>query len=142
MPCARILSKWRWNWAKNVRKLQYFVVQSQWKTETVIEIHQRLVAETMGEGDGVALIDESGVVKQENCSLGVAAQYCGAVGKIANSHNGVYLGYASRKGYSLIEGQLFMQESWFDEAYQEPCEACGVPSDLKTKTNRRSGWKC
>ncbi len=51
----------------------------------VIAIHQRLVAETLGEEDGVALIDESGVVKQGDDSVGVAAQYSGSVGKVANS---------------------------------------------------------
>jgi SRSO17 transposase len=124
---------------ENVRDLQYFVGQSPWKTEPVLEVHQRLVAETLGEADGVALIDESGVVKQGNCSVGVAAQYCGSVGKIANSQNGVYLGYASRKGYSLIEGQLFMPESWFDEKHAEQRQACGVPSDLKAKTKPEIG---
>ena len=45
---------------ENGRDLQYFIGQSQWKTEPVIEVHQRLAAETLGEADGVALIDESG----------------------------------------------------------------------------------
>ena len=124
---------------ENVRDLQYFVGQSPWKTGPVIEIHQRLVAETLGEADGVVLIDESGVVKQGDCSVGVAAQYCGSVGKVANSQNGVYLGYASRKGYSLIEGQLFMPESWFEEEHKDQREACGVPSDLKAKTKPEIG---
>jgi SRSO17 transposase len=124
---------------ENVRNLQYFVGQSPWKTEPVIAIHQSLVAETLGEVDGVALIDESGVVKQGEHSVGVAAQYCGSVGKIANSQVGVYLGYASRKGYSLIEGQLFMPESWFDEAHRDQCEACGVPDDLTSKTKPEIG---
>ena len=124
---------------ENVRNLQYFVGQSPWRMEPVIEIHQRLVAETLGEADGVALIDESGVVKQGECSVGVAAQYCGAVGKIANSQNGVYLGYASRKGYSLIESQLFMPEDWFDDKHKEQRTACGVPADLKAKTKPEIG---
>jgi len=124
---------------ENVRNLQYFVGQSPWKTEPVIAIHQRLVAETLGEADGVALIDESGVVKQGDCSVGVAAQYCGSVGKIANSQVGVYLGYASRKGYSLIEGQLFMPESWFDDEHRDQRTACGVPEDLKSKTKPEIG---
>ena len=47
---------------ENVRNLQYFIGQSPWRTEPVIAIHQRLVAETLGEADGVVLIDESGVV--------------------------------------------------------------------------------
>jgi len=49
-------------------------------------------------------IDESSTVKQGSESVGVAAQYCGSVGKIANGQVGMYLGYASRKGYSLSRG--------------------------------------
>ncbi len=98
---------------EKVRSLQYFVGQSQWETEPVIAIHQRLIGESLGEEDGVVLIDESSSVKQGTQSVGVAAQYCGSVGKIANGQVGVYLGYASRKGYSLIAGQLFMPEKWF-----------------------------
>ena len=58
-----------------------------------------MVGEVLGETDGVALIDESSVVKQGTESVGVAAQYCGSVGKTANGQVGVYLGYVSRKGY-------------------------------------------
>src|SRR5512136_1301176 len=77
----------------NVRSLQHFIGQSPWALEPVTARHQQLVAETLGEPDGVALIDESGVVKQGDDSVGVGPQYCGAVGKVANAQNGVYLGY-------------------------------------------------
>jgi SRSO17 transposase len=83
---------------EKVRSLQYFVGQSPWEQEPVIGIHQQTVGETLGEEDGVALIDESSAVKQGDDSVGVAAQYCGSVGKVANGQVGVYLGYASRKG--------------------------------------------
>jgi SRSO17 transposase len=63
------------------------------------------MAETLGEVDGVMLIDESGVVKQGRNSVGVAPQYCGSVGKVANSQMGVHLGYVSRLGYSLVDSQ-------------------------------------
>ena len=124
---------------EKVRSLQHFIGQSPWKAEPVIEIHQRLVAETLGEADGVALVDESGMVKQGDDSVGVAAQYCGSVGKVANSQVGVYLGYASRKGYSLIEGQLFMPEMWFDEENVAKQAACGVPADLESQTKPEIG---
>lgn len=124
---------------EKVRSLQHFIGQSRWKAEPVIETHQRLVAESLGETDGVALIDESGMVKQGDDSVGVAAQYCGSVGKIANSQVGVYLGYASRKGYSLIEGQLFMPETWFDEEQAAKRAVCGVPADLKSQTKPEIG---
>jgi len=124
---------------EKVRSLQYFIGQSQWETEPVIAIHQGLVGEALGEEDGVALIDESSVVKQGAESVGVAAQYCGSVGKIANGQVGVYLGYASRKGYSLIEGQLFMPEKWFEEGHAEQRQACGVPEGLVFKTKPEIG---
>jgi SRSO17 transposase len=124
---------------EKVRSMQHFIGQSPWKVEPVIGIHQGLVAETLGEADGVALIDESGIVKQGDNSVGVAAQYCGSVGKVSNSQVGVYLGYASRKGYSLIEGQLFMPETWFDEEHIAKRTACGVPADLKSQTKPEIG---
>ena len=124
---------------EKVRSLQYFVGQSPWATEPVIAIHQRLISETLGEADGVALIDESSVVKQGHESVGVAAQYCGSVGKIANGQVGVYLGYASRKGYSLIEGQLFMPDAWFEDEHAQQRRACGVPRDLVFQTKPEIG---
>ena len=124
---------------EKVRSLQYFVGQSQWETEPVIAIHQGLIGKTLGEEDGVALIDESSVVKQGTASVGVAAQYCGSVGKIANGQVGVYLGYASRKGYGLIEGRLFMPEQWLEEEHTEQRQACGVPADLVFKTKPEIG---
>ena len=124
---------------EKVRSLQYFVGQSQWETEPVIVIHQRLIGETLGEEDGVVLIDESSAVKQGPESVGVAAQYCGSVGKIANGQVGVYLGYASRQGYSLIEGQLFMPDEWFAEEHTERRQACDVPEDLLFKTKPEIG---
>jgi len=124
---------------EKVRSMQHFMGQSPWEKEPVIAIHQRLVGETLGEVDGVALIDESSVVKQGDDSVGVAAQYCGSVGKIANGQVGVYLGYASRKGYSLLDGQLFVPDEWFDEAHAEKRRQCGVPEELVFQTKPEIG---
>ena len=68
----------------NVRDLQYFVGQSPWPINPAISIHQQMIDETLGEDDAVAIIDESGVVKQGEDSVGVDHQYCGSVGKVAN----------------------------------------------------------
>lgn len=118
----------------NVRDLQHFIGQSQWRLEPVADTHQSLVATTLGEPDGVALIDESGVVKQGVDSVGVAHQYCGSVGKVANSQVGVYLGYVSRKGYTLADARVFMPAEWFDDAHADRRRQCGVPHDLTFKT--------
>ena len=119
---------------QNVRDMQHFVGQSPWQKEPAVVIHQGLVAQSLGEADGVMLIDESGVVKQGRDSVGVAAQYCGSVGKVANCQVGVHLGYVSRQGYTLLDSQLFMPAEWFDEAHTDRCKACGVPNDLTYQT--------
>jgi SRSO17 transposase len=117
-----------------IRPLQHFISQSTWSIEPIIAQHQRLVGSTLGEEDGTFLVDESGVVKQGQDSVGVDHQYCGSVGKVANAQVGVYLGYASRKGYTLLDGQLFVPEQWFSEAYADKRKATEMPSILESKT--------
>ena len=124
---------------QNVRAMQHFVGQSPWQKEPAVMIHQGLVGQSLGEADGVMLIDESGVVKQGQDSVGVAAQYCGAVGKVANCQVGVHLGYVSRQGYTLLDSQLFMPAEWFDEAHTDRRQACGVPDDLAYQTKPEIG---
>jgi SRSO17 transposase len=124
---------------ETVRTLQHFIGQSPWRTEPATQIHQTLIADTLGEEDGVALIDESGVVKQGDDSVGVAPQYCGSVGKVANSQVGVYLGYVSRKGYTLADSRLFLPEAWFDEDHADQRKQCGVPEAVQFQTKPSLG---
>ncbi len=64
----------------------------------ILTAHQRLVDETLGEDDGVLIIDGSDVPKQGRHSVSVTRQWCGATGKTDNGQSNVYLGYASRRG--------------------------------------------
>ena len=118
----------------NVRDLQHFIGQSAWPIAPVVVLHQRLVADTLGEPDGVVLIDESGVVKQGHDSVGVAPQYCGAVGKVANCQVGVYLGYASSKGYTLIASRLYLPETWCATTAADKRTRAGIPDDTAFQT--------
>jgi len=117
-----------------IRSLQHFIGQSTWSIEPIIAQHQLLIGSTLGEDDGTFLVDESGVVKQGHDSIGVDHQYCGSVGKVANSQLGVYLGYASRKGYTLLDGQLFVPEVWFTDAYADKRLSTEMPPSLESKT--------
>jgi SRSO17 transposase len=123
----------------NVRSLQHFMGQSGWRCQGLLRRHQALVVETLGEEDGVVLVDECGVVKQGEHSVGVARQWCGSVGKVANAQLGVYLGYASQKGHSFLDAHLFLPEKWFDEAHQELRQSCGVPQELSHQTKPEIG---
>ncbi len=118
----------------NVRSLQHFIGQSPWLREGLLQRHQARVVETLGEADGVMLVDESGMVKQGEHSVGVARQWCGSVGKVANSQVGVYLGYASRKGHSFLDARLFLPDEWFENRHQSLRQICGIPEELSYQT--------
>jgi SRSO17 transposase len=118
----------------SIRPLQHFISQSTWSIEPIIAQHQLLIGATLGEEDGAFLVDESGVVKQGQDSVGVDHQYCGSVGKVANAQVGVYLGYASRKGYTLLDGQLFVPEVWFSQAYADKRRSTELPTTLELKS--------
>jgi SRSO17 transposase len=117
-----------------IRPLQHFIGQSSWSIAPIVAQHQALLSITLGEEDGAFLVDESGVVKQGQDSVGVAPQYCGSVGKVANSQVGVYLAYASRKGYTFLDGQLFLPQDWFDDPHADKREATGMPTTVEFKT--------
>jgi len=79
-------------------------------------------------------VDSSEFVKKGKESVGVARQYCGRLGKIENCQSGVFVGYSSAKGYGLVDGRLYLPESWFASEQQERREKCKVPEDLTFKT--------
>src|SRR5437773_414822 len=117
-----------------IRSMQAFIGESSWRTAPLVQRHQQLVAHTLGEADAVILVDESGLPKQGQHSAAVAPQYCGALGKVANCQVGVFLGYASRTGYTLLDGQLFVPEGWFADEQAAMRAEVGMPADLTFKT--------
>jgi SRSO17 transposase len=96
--------------------------------------HQRLVNETLGEEDGVLIIDGSDFPKHGDHSVGVAPQWCGHTGKKDNCQAGVFLGYASRKGATLLDRRLYLPESWFDKDHKTRWQDCQVPNETPFQT--------
>jgi len=118
---------------KCVRSLQHFIGQRLWECEGLLKKQQALVVETLGEPDGVLLVDESGMVKQGANSVGVSRQYCGSVGKVANSQVGVYLGYASRKGHIFWTRVCFCRRSGSKKAIKICIKLVGYRKNWATE---------
>src|SRR5438067_9784774 len=77
----------------NVQAMQQFISTGAWSDEAVLAAHQRLVAETLGDPEtGVLLVDGLDIPKQGTESVGVARQWCGALGKVANCQASVVVG--------------------------------------------------
>src|SRR5262249_48349239 len=63
----------------------------------------------------VAIIDDTGFLKQGNQSPGVQRQYTGSAGKIANCQIAVSLVLATRTQHLPIDMDLFLPESWTED---------------------------
>jgi SRSO17 transposase len=122
-----------------IRGLQQFIGQGRWMAKAMLVQHQALVAEWFGEPDGVVIVDGSGFPKRGPYSAGVAPQYCGHLGKVANCQEGVFLVYASSRGYTFLDERLYVPECWFGEDYRERWQRCGLPDDLRFQTEPTLG---
>ena len=119
---------------RTVRSLQDFIGLGGWDDAPLLARHQQLVEATLGEADGVLIIDGSDVPKQGTHSVGVARQWCGHTGKKDNCQAGVYLGYASARGYTLLNRRLYLPAAWFTEGSAARWRACGIPRGTPFQT--------
>jgi SRSO17 transposase len=118
-----------------IRGLQRFISDGVWDEEQMVWHDHQLVAEEMGDPDGVLMFDETGFVKKGQDSVGVARQYCGTLGKVENCQVGVFAAYASRHGYALVDKRLFLPEAWFTDAYAARRTKCQVPDERRWQSN-------
>ena len=118
-----------------IRALQHFISAGAWADEAILHRHWPEVDQGLGEADGVFIVDGSDFAKQGTDSVGVKRQHCGELGKIANCQAGVFVGYASRKGHTLLAQRLYLPEEWVrDAAYAERRQQCGVPPTVTFQT--------
>ncbi len=117
-----------------VRAVQQFVSEGAWDDRPILAQLWREVATDLGDADAVLVVDGSDFPKQGKESVGVKRQYCGELGKRANCQAGVFLAYASVRGYALLDRHLYLPQDWFEEACAERRAACGVPDDVTFTT--------
>jgi len=124
-----------------VRAGQHFISAGAWADEAILHRHWQEVDRDLGDADGVCIVDGSDFPKQGPDSVGVKRQHCGELGKVANCQAGVFVGYASRKGYTLLDRRLYLPEEWVrDAAYAERRQKCGVPPEVTFQTKPELAW--
>ena len=118
--------------------MQHFISSSPWKDRELLSQLQNDVCHLLGDPtDGALILDESGIPKQGQMSVGVARQYCGRLGKVENCQVGVYLGYANAYQTSLVDYRLYLPESWISDDNRR--QKCGVPKDVVFHTKAQLG---
>jgi SRSO17 transposase len=73
------------------------------------------------------IIDESGWEKKGEKSVGVGPQYCGNVGKVANSQVAVFAALSNGDFASMVDARLYLPERWCLDA--DRCEEAGIPEE-------------
>jgi SRSO17 transposase len=116
-----------------VRTLQEFLKDHVWHAEQVRDLRQQAVAQQSSQlpDDGlgvVGLIDETSSVKQGTKTPGVQRQYLGCAGKVDNGIVTVHLGLCKGRYKTLLDGELFLPESWSDD--RPRCRAAGIPDEV------------
>ena len=109
------------------QKLQQFITDSPWQESGVWQAIRQELVERM-EPLQAWIVDETGWLKQGSHSVGVAHQYCGAVGKSANCQVNVQVAVTDGLAAMPVAAQLYLPESWTRE--RERCRAAGVPAEV------------
>lgn len=91
---------------------QHFITHAPWDAD---RIWRRLLA-ILPERRGVLIIDGTSFPKQGPHSVGVARQYCGALGKIANCQVAVTAALWTGTRAWLLGALLYLPQSWSEEA--------------------------
>jgi SRSO17 transposase len=95
----------------SARALQRFLTDARWDDEAVIAHLQADLGPRLNDPLAVWAVDSSGFPKQGKKSVGVARQYCGALGKIANCQIGVFLAHAGPRGRALVDKRCTCRRS-------------------------------
>lgn len=108
------------------QSLQQFVNQSPWPAEAVRE---RLAVRMSAEIAPAAwVIDDTAFPKFGRMSVGVARQYCGALGKVANCQVGVSVSAVTAQASCPLDWRLFLPAEWDGDPRRG---ACRVPDAVR-----------
>jgi SRSO17 transposase len=110
------------------RNLQEFLGAYKWDEDLARERLQQMVAREDSGPHGVGIIDETSDVKQGKKTPGVQRQWCGTLGKTQNCIVTVHLGYATSDFHCLVDGDLFLPESWSND--RERCREADIPDEV------------
>ena len=119
--------------------VQHLLGRAEWDADEVRNVLPDYVNQYLGEQEAVLVVDETGFLKKGDKSAGVQRQYSGTAGRIENCQIGVFLAYASSKGRTFIDRELYLPKQWVESA--ERRKEAGVPPDVKFSTKPQLAQK-
>jgi SRSO17 transposase len=117
--------------------MQRLLAYADWDADEVRDDVRDYVVEHLapgpGEPAGVLVVDETGFLKKGTKSAGVARQYSGTAGRIENCQIGVFLGYATGKGRTFLDRELYLPKVWAEDRERRAEARVGEEVEFATK---------
>ena len=122
------------------QQIQNFITDSPWEASKLISTVACKTSElyacqpVYAEADVGYIIDESAHLKKGECSVAVARQYAGVIGKVDNCQVGVYSSLVWQNNTGLINCKLFLPRNWAEDDAR--CEKAGIPPEERTHKSK------
>jgi SRSO17 transposase len=116
------------------QSLLHFVSQGRWSDEAVLaKVREMVLPQIERHGAITAwIIDDTGIPKKGQHSVGVAHQYCGQLGKQANCQVAVSLSIANHAASLPVAYRLYLTKDWAADDGRR--SKAGVPKEISFKT--------
>jgi SRSO17 transposase len=114
------------------QRLQGLMTGIDWDEEDLNRQRVETMTRLPSEGDGVLIFDDTGFAKQGRCSVGVARQYSGTLGKTGNCQIAVNCHYAERTIAWPVASRLYLPEPWARDADRR--KTAKVPEEVVFRT--------
>src|ERR671910_708557 len=124
----------------STERLQHLLTDADWDSLKLDGARVRSLSQKSPEG-GILVLDDTSFPKQGKSSVGVARQYCGALGKRANCQVVVSVHYvadepeSSRPLHWPVCAQLYLPEGWAND--RERRERAHVPEEVGFRNKPR-----
>ena len=93
-------------------RMQRLLYRVPWNADVARDRLQEFVIETFGDAEAIGVVDETSFLKKGEHSVGVARQWCGAVGKLDNCQVATVLSYATKQAHVFLDRRLYLPEEW------------------------------
>jgi SRSO17 transposase len=108
--------------------VQRLLNQARWDADAVRDDLRDYVVEHLGARTGALVLVETGFPKKGPYSAGVARQPNPTSGRIEDCQVGLFLAYASSRGWAFIDRALYLPEEWTEDEARR--RRAGVPQEI------------
>jgi SRSO17 transposase len=116
------------------QSLHHFVAKADWSAEQLLCAVESYVLPRMQSQEPLRawIVDDTGMPKKGEHSVGVARQYCGQLGKQDNCQVVVSISLANHYASLPAAYRLFVPKKWFENDLKR--RRAGIPSEIKFQT--------